>query len=67
MKKIVVWLWVNWLGVFYIYLLARFIYESAYQDISGQIFIGVLLLAVKADLNYDRLIQIKPGKDPVQD
>jgi hypothetical protein len=50
MKKLLSWIWVNWLMLFYLYLGAMFIYYTNTDDVNNQIFHGVLLLIVNSSL-----------------
>ncbi len=50
MKKLLNWIWVNWLVLFYLYLGAMFMYYTTIDAVSDQIFHGVLLLIINSSL-----------------
>jgi hypothetical protein len=50
MKKLLNWIWVNWLVLFYLYLGVMFMHYTIIDAVSDQIFHGVLLLVVNSSL-----------------
>ena len=50
MKKLLSWIWVNWLMLFYLYLGVMFMHYTIIDAVSAQIFHGVLLLIVSSSL-----------------
>ena len=48
MKKLLSWIWVNWLVLFYLYLGVMFMHYTIIDAVSDQIFHGVLLLIVSS-------------------
>ncbi len=50
MKKLLSWIWVNWVVLFYVYLGVMFTYYTVIDDVSEQIFHGVLLLVVQTNM-----------------
>ena len=50
MKKLLSWIWVNWLVLFYLYLGVMFMHYTIIDAVSDQIFHGVLLLIVSSSL-----------------
>ena len=54
MKKLFKWVWVNFAMLFYLYLGGMFLYYSTIDDVSEQIFHGVLLIIMLLSIQENR-------------